>query len=98
MSSLKFTVYKITNLVNGKTYIGKHATRDINDGYMGSGKLIKAAIRKHGIENFAKEILRECDSEDEMNRYGLQTATRTVKFLKTLLFQKDGAKVDSLGL
>lgn len=75
MSSLKFTVYKITNLVNGKTYIGKHATRDINDGYMGSGKLIKAAIRKHGIENFAKEILRECDSEDEMNRVEAKLVT-----------------------
>jgi hypothetical protein len=29
-----YTIYKITNNVNGKVYIGKHQTKDINDGYM----------------------------------------------------------------
>lgn len=66
-SPLKFTVYKITCLVSGKEYTGKHQTRDLNDEYMGSGKLLKAAIKKYGIENFAKEILHVFESEDEMN-------------------------------
>lgn len=63
----KYTVYQITNTVNGRIYIGKHETVDINDGYMGSGKLLKRAQEKHGIDSFAKVILYTFDNEEEMN-------------------------------
>jgi group I intron endonuclease len=64
---MRYTIYKITNLLNGKFYIGKHQTSNPLDGYFGSGRALKSAIKLHGKENFTKEILFEFDSEEEMN-------------------------------
>jgi len=62
-----YGIYKITNLLNGKMYIGQHTTSNIDDGYMGSGKIIKYALKKYGAENFRKEWLMFCEDEEELN-------------------------------
>lgn len=64
--TLFYVVYKITNQLNGKYYIGAHATDDLDDGYMGSGIAIARAIEKHGVENFTFEIISHASCEAEM--------------------------------
>jgi group I intron endonuclease len=78
-----YTIYKITNLLDGKIYIGKHQTQDLNDGYMGSGKHLKRAQVKHGIDNFKKEILFQFDNEDEMNAKEAELVTEEFARLKS---------------
>lgn len=60
-------IYQITNLINNKIYIGKHITSDLDDDYLGSGKLLLHSIKKYGKDNFKKEILFIFNSEEEMN-------------------------------
>lgn len=59
-------LYKITNNKNGKYYIGRHSTDNLDDNYYGSGAGILNAINKYGIENFTKEILQFCENSDEL--------------------------------
>lgn len=66
-------VYKTTNLINGRVYIGKHSCSEYDPSYYGSGKLLKEAIRKYGKENFVNELLLEADTEQELNELEKKT-------------------------
>jgi hypothetical protein len=59
-------IYKTTNTVNNKIYIGQ-TTLTSNADYLGSGNLIKAAIRKYGRNAFVNETIEECKTQDELN-------------------------------
>lgn len=60
-------IYKTTNLLNNKIYIGQHKSSQFDESYYGSGKLLKLSMKKNGIENFSVEVLEWCHSEDELN-------------------------------
>lgn len=70
--------YKITNKVNGHFYYGIHSTKDLNDGYMGSGKRLHYAYKKYGIECFEKEILKFFDTRKEASKYEAEVVNETL--------------------
>lgn len=70
-----YTIYKITNKIDGKIYVGKHQTKDLDDEYMGSGKRLIHAIKKYGVDNFTKEILHVFDNETDMNSKEVELVT-----------------------
>lgn len=64
-----YYIYKTTNIVNNKFYIGKSSIKNnsIDHWYLGSGVLLKKAINKYGRDNFKKEIIEWCASLEESN-------------------------------
>ncbi len=62
-------IYKTTNLINGKIYIGQRKGNiEKSKGYYGSGIIFKKAIKKYGKNSFIKEILCTCKDLDESNK------------------------------
>lgn len=60
-----YIIYQTTNLINNKRYIGYHSTDNLDDGYLGSGKILKQSIEKNGVDNFKREILYVFPSKHE---------------------------------
>jgi hypothetical protein len=71
-----YTVYRITNLVNKKIYVGVHQTNNPNDTYFGSGREIKNDIKQFGKDKFIKEILFYANSSEEMYEYESKVVTK----------------------
>ncbi len=61
-------IYKTTNLLSGKYYIGMHSTNSLEDGYLGSGKRLRYSINKYGVESHVREILEFVESREELKK------------------------------
>lgn len=61
-------IYLTTNLINNKIYVGQHKAVTFDTSYYGSGKLITRVIEKYGIKNFKCEMLKECFSQEELDK------------------------------
>jgi hypothetical protein len=99
-------IYKITNLTNGKYYIGKKC---LNKGkkwinYWGSSKQLQEDIKIHGKANFTRDILRYCDNSYELSYWEIDTQIKynwlssecynqnvSGKYFKSKLKQQDGS-------
>lgn len=61
-------IYLTTNLVNGRKYIGQHKSNTFDSKYLGSGKILKQAILKEGVQNFTLDILEVCESKEQLDQ------------------------------
>ena len=61
-------IYKTTNLVNGKIYIGQHKSNTFDSNYKGSGKLIRRAFEKYGFDTFETTLIVECKDKSDLNK------------------------------
>lgn len=59
-------IYKTTNMVNGKIYIGKRRG-EFDDTYLGSGRYLNNSINKYGRDQFSVEVIDTCDSLSDQN-------------------------------
>jgi hypothetical protein len=59
-------VYK-TSFNDGRYYIGQHKTDKLDDHYFGSSEIVRDLIKNHPELEPKREILRYCDTQDELN-------------------------------
>jgi hypothetical protein len=94
--NMYYIVYKTTNLVNGKIYIGAHRGDALDDSYLGSGHLLKYAIKKYGKYNFIRETLFVFDNREEMFSKEAELVTEEfVKDKNTYNMKTGGIGLDS---
>ena len=60
-------IYKTTNLLNRKIYIGQHKSKVFDPSYYGSGSWFRSVFKKYGKNNFTTEIIEECESPQSLN-------------------------------
>ena len=61
-------IYRTTNLINGKVYIGKHRSSSFDPWYLGSGKVIGLATTKYGIDNFRVEMISPAEDAVQLSK------------------------------
>ena len=66
----RFIVYRTENTINGKFYYGVHDTKSRDSKhYLGSGLLLKKAIKKYSRDNFVRRTVKKFDNRDDANAF-----------------------------
>ena len=63
-----YYIYLTKNILNGKCYIGWHATNKLYDGYIGSGHYFLKSVKKNGKNNFINGIIEFCNENNVLER------------------------------
>jgi hypothetical protein len=59
-------LYKTTCLRSGKYYVGMHSTNDLDDNYLGSGKMLQRSIDKHGRDQHVRTVLATANTREDL--------------------------------
>ena len=60
--------YKTTNLINGRVYIGQHKYNGWDKKYIGSGKILRIALKKYGRKNFKCVLIENCETKEDLDK------------------------------
>ena len=83
-------LYKTTNLINNKYYYGMHSTSKLDDGYLGSGLILRRAIRKYGKDNFKREIIEMFDTREDLIQAEIDLITNELLYEDLCMNLKQG--------
>ncbi len=83
-------LYKTTCIITGRWYIGMHSTCNIDDGYMGSGKILRYSIRKYGKDNHVVEILEFFETRELLIEAEIKTITEDILIDKNCMNLAEG--------
>jgi group I intron endonuclease len=64
-----YIVYVTTNNLNGKIYVGSHSCFTLEDGYLGSGKVFRSALKKYGRANFSRIVIATIDNLEDAREF-----------------------------
>jgi hypothetical protein len=85
-------IYKTTNIINDKYYIGMHSTSNLMDGYIGSGKRLWYSIKKYGKDNFKCEILEILTDRESLKKREFEIVCNSLLEDKMCLNMKNGGE------
>lgn len=92
-------LYKTTNLLNGKYYLGMHSSNKLDDNYLGSGVYLTSSIRKYGKENFKREIISFFETREELANAEKEIITEDIlKDKKNMNCQYGGEGFNTMGM
>jgi len=78
LTKTKYIVYETVNRLNGKKYIGVHKCIDYDEVYLGSGTILKQAVKKYGTQAFYRHILHVCDTAEDAYEFERSLVNDTI--------------------